>query len=104
MPNNDWQATASALRLVPDDAEYGDIAERLHAEFGLRNRRTEAMTQSACVTQEVNSFGQLGTKICALVEIALEGAREDVKEQQAIQTFLHSIPDTLSHEVLEGGN
>lgn len=86
------KAATSAQRLVVDGADYADMTARLHAELAPRDRRTEAMTLLA-------TFRELGRKIRALVDIAMEGVGEDVLEQQAIQTFLRAIPATLSLEV-----
>lgn len=66
---------ATCCRLTIEKAmDYADVETRLHAEFGLRNRWTEAITRLACVTQGANNLWELGRKICTLVDVTLEGA------------------------------
>lgn len=71
------------------DGQYSDVAARLSAEFDPINFWMESMTRLICVTRGTHSFQ---------VDIVLEGAGEDVWEQQVIQTFLLVIPATLSWE------
>lgn len=89
---------------MPGDAEYNAVAGWLHPELGRRNLRMEAMTWLAWVTQAADSFKELGRKIQALVNIAVDGAGENVWEQQAVQTFLQAISGTLSWEILQAVN
>lgn len=93
------KVAASALQLEADDATYDTIIAWLRAEFDPCNRWTEIMTRLACVTQRTDDFRELGPKIRALADVAMEVAEQVMIEQQTGQTFLQAILAALSREV-----